>query len=143
VIPIQPVRGWKKGRFTIVASSRAAKGEWDDFVSKAPKAMKRAYERLSKSPLEVHGTRQFPLKGKRNKPFWEYEITAGDRLYYAVDLAHRVVVVAVLPHATAASSMIATVHDRRGTFDNIVADQEAQSATTPSAQPPTRKRKKR
>lgn len=123
MIPIEPAKGWKTGRFTIVASSNAAKGEWDTFVTKIPKAMKRAYERLTEHPLDVQGTRQFPLKGKRNKPFWEYEVSGGDRLYYAVDLTHHVVVVAVLPHATRSASMVETVQDRRDAFDGMVEEQ--------------------
>lgn len=128
MIPIKPARGWKTGRFRIVASSKAAKSEWDDFVNKIPKAMKRAYERLSEYPLDVQGSRQFPLKGKRNKPFWEYEVTGGDRLYYAVDLTNQVVVVAVLPHATRSAAMVGTVQDRRDAFDGLVARQEEQTS---------------
>ena len=94
--------------------------------------MKRTYERISEYPLDVQGTRQFPLKGKRNKPFWEYEVTGGDRLYYAVDLKNQVVVVAVLPHAIRSSSMIATIQDRRNAFDSIVASQEAALAPPPA-----------
>jgi hypothetical protein len=141
MIPIQPARGWKTGRFKIVASSNAAKDEWDDFVAKIPKQMKRVYERLSEYPLDVQGTRQFPLKGKRNKPFWEYEVSAGDRLYYAVDLTNQVVVVAVLPHATRSSSMVATAMDRRHAFDGLVLEQETRLAVPPApvAQPAKRR----
>lgn len=145
MIPIPPARGWKTGRFTVVASSNAAKNEWGDFVNKVPKAMKRAYERLSEYPLDVQGSRQFPLKGKRNKPFWEYEITGGDRLYYAVDLKNQVVVVAVLPHATRSATMVGTVQDRRDAFDGLIAEQEKQIADPPEpeiAQHPKVRRKK-
>ncbi|MBV9407661.1 MAG: hypothetical protein JO164_02490 [Candidatus Eremiobacteraeota bacterium] len=83
-------------------------------------------ERLSAFPLEVRGARQFPLKGKHNKPFWEYEITGGDRLYYAVDRRAKVVVVAVLPQATRSDAMTRTVRDRRDTFDALVATQESE-----------------
>ncbi len=143
MIPIQPARGWKTGRFRVVASSNAAKSEWDDFVRKIPKAMKRAYERLSEDPLDVHGTRQFPLKGKRNKPFWEYEVTGGDRLYYAVDLTNQVVVVAALPHATRSAAMVATVQDRRSAFDGVIAEQERQIATLPVSDAAAARRRRR
>jgi len=145
VIPIKPARGWKTGRFRVVASSSTAKSEWDDFVNKIPKAMKRAYERLSEYPLDVQGSRQFPLKGKRNKPFWEYEITSGDRLYYAVDLTNQVVVVAVLSHATRSATMVSTVQDRRNIFDSLIAEQEQRiTAPRPSgAAAPARMRRKR
>lgn len=125
MIPIVPARGWKTGRFTLAASSRAAKSEWDEFVTKRPKDMKRAYERLTAFPLDVAGSRQFPLKGKQLKPFWEYEISGGDRLYYAVDLRNHVVVVAVLSHAARSSSSHAdTVRNRRRAFDSVKAEQE-------------------
>ena len=133
MIPIAPARGWKTGRFRVVASSNAAKSEWDHFVKKIPKAMKRAYERLSEYPLDVQGSRQFPLKGKRNKTFWEYEVTGGDRLYYAVDLTNQVVVVAVLPHATRSAAMVSTVQDRRNAFDGLIAQQQQQITAPPPA----------
>lgn len=131
MIPIEPGRGWRTGRYRIVASSAAAKAEWDAFAAKLPKAMKAAYERLAEHPLDVRGTRQFPLKGKRNKPFGEYEISGADRLYYAVDLRSQVVVVAVLRHATHSEAMTGRVRDRRDSFDALVADQRI--GATPSA----------
>lgn len=131
MIPIQPGKGWRTGRYSIVASSASAKAEWDAFVQKLPKAMRAAYERLAEHPLEARGTRQFPLKGKRNKPFWEYEVTAGDRLYYAVDLRLRVVVVAVLPHAARSESMVGRVLSRRDAFDTTVSEQQAKAEPPP------------
>src|ERR1019366_1139679 len=122
--PIQPKPNWRSGAYTIVASSAQAKAEWDSFVAKVPTAMKVAYERLSSHPLEVSGTRQFPLKGTKLKPFWEYEITGGDRLYYAVDRQKQVVVVCVLPHATKSRSMTKTVESRSGSFKTLVEDQQ-------------------
>jgi mRNA-degrading endonuclease RelE of RelBE toxin-antitoxin system len=143
MIPIEPGRGWRTGRYRIVASSAAAKAEWDTFVHKLPKAMKAAYERLSEHPLEVRGVRQFPLKGKRNKPFWEYEVSGGDRLYYAVDLRRQVVVVAVLPHATKSDSMTERVRDRRDAFDAVVATQTQEDAAPPASAPVLAPRQRR
>jgi hypothetical protein len=144
VIPIEPLRGWRTGRYRRVASSAAAKGEWDAFVRKLPKAMKGVYERLSEHPLDVYGTRQFPLKGKRNKPFWEYEISGGDRLYYAVDLHQQVIVVSVMPHATRSEAMTKRVRDRRDAFDGLVAEQQAEAALHPPEPPaPVRSRRRK
>jgi hypothetical protein len=104
--------------------------------------MKAAFERLSEHPLDVQGSRQFPLKGKRLKPFWEYEITGGDRLYYAVDLVKKVIVVAVLPHATRSRSMTDTVEDRRDIFDSLVAEQSHEAPPSePAPLTPRRRRK--
>jgi mRNA-degrading endonuclease RelE of RelBE toxin-antitoxin system len=141
MIPIGAAKGWRQGRYTIVASSARAKGEWDAFVQKQPKAMKAAFERLSEHPLDVQGTRQFPLKGKQLKPFWEYEVTGGDRLYYAVDLVKKVIVVAVLPHATRSRSMTDTVEDRRDVFDMLV-EEQAKELDKQTPAPKKRARKK-
>jgi mRNA-degrading endonuclease RelE of RelBE toxin-antitoxin system len=143
MIPILAGKGWRKGRYRIVASSARAKSEWDSFVRKYPKAMKAAFERLSESPLDVQGTRQFPLKGKRLKPFWEYELTGGDRLYYAVDLVKKVIVVAVLAHATRSRSMTDTVEDRRDVFDSLVARQREDEPAVERAASKRRSSKKR
>jgi hypothetical protein len=120
--PIQALRGWRKGRYSIVASSATAKSEWDNFVRKFPKAMRAAYERLGEFPLEAYGSRQFPLKGKRNKPFWEYEITDGNRLYYAVDLRLQIIYVGVL-ETTKSESIVGRARDRRHIFDEIPDEQ--------------------
>lgn len=103
---------WKQGRYKLVSSSAKAHREWDAFVQKVPDAMKAAFERLSEHPLDAVGARQFPLKGKQLKPFWQYEITGGDRLFYAVDLKQKVVVVCVMPHAANSQAVAATVVPR-------------------------------
>ncbi len=90
-----PPPGSQPGKFKIVFSSSAAESEWIAFASKHPEASRDAFNRLSTNPLMRQPGRQFPLKGKANKPFWEFEATAADRIYYAVCLETLSVIVAV------------------------------------------------
>jgi mRNA-degrading endonuclease RelE of RelBE toxin-antitoxin system len=133
MIAITVPDNWRRGEYEVTASSAQAKSEWDSFVASIPKAMQAAFERLSEAPLTAYGSRQFPLKGKQNKPFWEYELTGGDRLYYAVDPQKHVVVVCVLKHSTNSSSMTRTVQARRSEFDAIVVEQTAQKVREATA----------
>jgi len=93
--PANPPPGCAPGRYQVVFSSAVAEGEWDSFAAKNPDAAQAAFKRLSNEPLSRQPGRQFPLKGKANKPFWEYEATASDRVYYAVCLKTQTVIVAV------------------------------------------------
>ncbi len=85
--------------------------------------MQTVFERLSEHPLEALGARQFPLKGKKLKPLWQYEITGGDRLFYAVDLETRVIVVCVMPHATDIQAAAATIEPRKKVVDEHISAQ--------------------
>jgi len=93
--PATPPPGCEPGRYSVVFSSAVAESEWDAFATRNPDAARDAYTRLSTEPLTRQPGRQFPLKGKANKPFWEYEATGGDRIYYAVCLDTQTVIVAV------------------------------------------------
>ena len=135
---------WRRGRYTIVASSAQSLREWEAFVEKAPTAMQSAFERLSEHPLGALGARQFPLKGKHLKPLWQYEVTGGDRLFYAVDLEEQVIVVCVMPHAADAQAAAATVEPRKRVVDDTIAAQEKalvqKTKPAPGAKKPKRKR---
>jgi hypothetical protein len=140
---IQGQSGWRQGRYILVSSSAQAHREWDAFVEKIPDAMKAAFERLSEYPLEPLGARQFPLKGKQLKPFWQYEITGGDRLFYAVDLKQRVVIVCVMPHAANAQAVAATIEPRGKNVVREIKAQELDAKKTERPAVKVSKKKKR
>jgi mRNA-degrading endonuclease RelE of RelBE toxin-antitoxin system len=140
LIPIPAPTGCKQGRYAIVASSARAKSDWDKFVANRPTAMKAAFERLSAHPLEILGARQFPLKGEANKGVWQYEVTGGDRLFYAIDLIERVVILTVVPHTANPQATSKLVKGRRKAFDAAVESQKAAKKSDPKGKPKRRSR---
>lgn len=114
---ILPLKGWAAGSYRLFASSAQVLKEWKEFVATRPDDARRCYERLSVAPLEPMGTRQFPLKGKANKPFWEYELSAGHRMHYGVK--KHVVAISVGPHMKKGDGADTTdlITRRRAGFD--------------------------
>jgi len=88
--------------------------------------MKAAFERISEHPLDILGARQFPLKGEANKGVWQYEITGGDRLFYAIDLIEQVVILTVVPHTANAQATGKMVKNRRKALDAAIESQTAE-----------------
>ncbi len=60
---------------------------------RAPENARRCYEDLCTAPMTRKPGRVFPLKGKRYKGAWEYEVTKGDRVFYVPDAQQQKVVV--------------------------------------------------
>lgn len=66
--------------------------DWDKLAAVEPNALAAAYDHLSTSPTAV-SARQMPLKGNlttgafegRIYHRWQYEVTAGGRIWYFVD----------------------------------------------------------
>jgi mRNA-degrading endonuclease RelE of RelBE toxin-antitoxin system len=137
LIPVRVPAGWKKGRYTVVASSAQAKRDWEQFLANRPTALKAAFERISEHPLDILGARQFPLKGEANKGVWQYEITGGDRLFYAIDLIEQVVILTVVPHTANAQATAKLVKGRRKALDTAIASQALERKKT---QKPKRRR---
>lgn len=117
-IPAEP--GWTRGRFTVVAASAAAEAEWRAFAVRYPESAKFAFERLSAEPLARQPGRQFQLRGKANRPFWELEATSGDRVYYAVDVNTMTVIVAVRRDAHSGAKVTDLIKRRRAAFDSLI-----------------------
>jgi len=84
--------------------------EWTAVCERLPENAVTAYERLTTSPLEPYGQRQFPMRGKL-KGFWQYEIGGGDRLHYTVE-HDTVYVVSVGPHPTSVAALQQTILKR-------------------------------
>ncbi|HEY9768823.1 MAG TPA: hypothetical protein V6C71_10050 [Coleofasciculaceae cyanobacterium] len=62
-------------------NSRVVKN-WRELVLSCPENAIRCYQHLSQNPmLRIRG-RIFPLRGKKYKGAWEYEITTADRVFY-------------------------------------------------------------
>lgn len=129
--PIPKDSDWVQGRYIVVASSAAAEAEWKALVIRAPEAAKAAFERLSSEPMTRQATRQFPLRGKANKPFWELEVTAGDRIYYAVNIKTMTVIVAVRNDVHTGADVAQLIKKRRNPFDASVAEAKMQEAPVP------------
>lgn len=73
-------------------NSRVRNG-WNELWEKAPESMARCQEHLENRPLQRVPGRVFPLKGKKYKGVWEYEVTGGDRVFYQPDGVKRTVLV--------------------------------------------------
>lgn len=79
------------------ATSDAASG-WDKVCAAAPGNSRTAWERITGDP-RFRDDRQHPLKGNLSKRVvngeeleqWQYEVTAGGRLWYCIDDSRRIV----------------------------------------------------
>jgi hypothetical protein len=93
---LTPVEDWENGPYMLLVASSTVEKEWTSFVGRSADRAKETFERLTTYPRDHIPGRQFPLKGKALKPFWEYEASAADRLWYAVsEQPQEVIVVGV------------------------------------------------
>jgi hypothetical protein len=119
-----------------MAASAAASAEWDAFADREPAAAKVTYERLSQEPLVRIPGRQFPLRGRGLKPFWEFEASPADRVYYAVHLTDQTVIVACCRDVHTGAKVGALIKNRRGTFGELpVPALEPAAVTAPLRKP--------
>lgn len=87
VAPPPATGGWDFRHGT----SEAAKG-WGKVCAAAPSNARAAWEKITSDPRE-RSTRQHPLKGSlgsrsvngQEMEQWQYEVTGGGRLWYAID----------------------------------------------------------
>lgn len=77
----------------IVASDKGVADDWDLWAKQEPNALAAAFDQLAKNPTEF-SSRQKRLEGKtygtgtyEGKTYdrWQYEVTAGGRIFYFVD----------------------------------------------------------
>ncbi|MBW4527098.1 MAG: hypothetical protein KME18_18230 [Phormidium tanganyikae FI6-MK23] len=66
----------------VVAKNRKVNRDWEAMMLKSPENANRCYEHLCTHPNARQPGRVFPLKGKKYKGVWEYELTGGDRVFY-------------------------------------------------------------
>ena len=90
----EPVaRPARTDEWEIVAADKGVSGEWTRFAKQDPNALATAYDQLSTNPTQL-SSRQKQLQGKtmgtgtyegRTYARWQYEVTAGGRIFYFVD----------------------------------------------------------
>lgn len=124
--PIPARAGWVQGRYALSAGSASARAEWEEFAEREPTAAKETFERLSSEPLTRQPKRQFPLRGQAQKPFWEYEATGADRVWYAVNIQNMTVIVACRRDIHTGDRVAKVIKKRRKGFD------EAPAPSTPA-----------
>ncbi len=77
----------------IVAKNRRVNRDWEDLMQRHPENTRRCYQHLQTMPTTRQPKRVFPLKGKKYKGVWEYELTGSDRVFYIPDEIHLKVIV--------------------------------------------------
>ena len=68
--------------WTVVGSNSRVVKNWRQLVLSCPENAIRCYQHLSSNPMQRSPGRIFPLRGKKFKGAWEYEITGSDRVFY-------------------------------------------------------------
>jgi hypothetical protein len=66
----------------VVAKNRRVNRDWEALMQRHPENSSRCYNDLCTEPTTRQPRRVFPLKGKKYKGVWEYELTGGDRVFY-------------------------------------------------------------
>lgn len=69
----------------VVAKNRRVLRDWEALMQRHPENTSRCYHNLHTAPTTRQPGRVFPLKGKKYKGVWEYEVTKGDRVFYIPD----------------------------------------------------------
>ncbi len=77
----------------VLAKNKRVNKSWEELVHQAPESCQRCYAHLSQQPLQRLQGRAFPLKGKKYKGAWEFEVTSGDRVFYVPNTTRKVVIV--------------------------------------------------
>lgn len=88
-----PMSGPVEGEWRVVAKTARVNKSWEGIIARSPENAVRCYEHLKGTPLKRQQGRVFPLKGKKYRGCWEYEVTSGDRVFYTVDKGAKVVTV--------------------------------------------------
>lgn len=79
--------------WTVVARNKRVNKDWEQLLSRSPENVRRCYENLCNQPMQRQPGRVFPLRGKKYKGAWEYEVTGSDRVFYVPDPKESKVVV--------------------------------------------------
>jgi len=77
----------------VVAKNRRVNRDWEALIQRNPENARRCYKALETAPITRQPGRIFPLKGKKYRGVWEYEVTGGDRVFYVPDETQLKVVV--------------------------------------------------
>jgi hypothetical protein len=66
----------------VVAKNRRVNRDWEALMQRHSENSSRCYHDLHTAPTNRQPGRVFPLKGKKYKGVWEYEVSKGDRVFY-------------------------------------------------------------
>jgi len=77
----------------VVAKNRRVNRDWEALIQRNPENARRCHKDLRTAPITRQPGRVFPLKGKKYRGVWEYEVTGGDRVFYVPDETQLKVVV--------------------------------------------------
>jgi hypothetical protein len=77
----------------VIAKNRRVNRDWEALIQRNPENARRCYKDLQTAPITRQSGRVFPLKGKKYRGVWEYEVTGGDRVFYVPDETQLKVVV--------------------------------------------------
>lgn len=69
----------------VVAKNRRVNRDWEALIQRNPENARRCYKDLQTAAIARQPGRVFPLKGKKYRGVWEYEVTGGDRVFYVPD----------------------------------------------------------
>lgn len=69
----------------VVAKNSRVNRDWEALMQRYPENSRRCYHDLCTAPTTRKPKRVFPLKGKKYKGVWEYEVSKGDRVFYIPD----------------------------------------------------------
>lgn len=83
----------EKSDWLIVAKNKKVNAAWEALMARAPENTLRCYQVLCTAPTTRLPGRTFPLRGKKYKGCWEYEVTKGDRVFYLPSEEERKVIV--------------------------------------------------
>jgi len=85
VLLTAPVLYVENSTWLVVAKNRRVDRSWQALMQQHPENTRRCYRDLCEAPMARQPGRVFPLKGKKYKGVWEYEVTSGDRVFYVPD----------------------------------------------------------
>src|SRR5271157_874835 len=74
--------GARAALWTVVARNERVNRCWQELINSATSNTARCYDYLRSTPMLRRPGRTFPLRGKKYAGAWEYELTAGDRVFY-------------------------------------------------------------
>jgi len=75
--------------WTVVAHNERVNRNWEALIQSAASNTAKCYDYLRSTPMLRTPRRVFPLKGKKYAGAWEYELTAGDRIFYTPNPQNR------------------------------------------------------
>ena len=83
----------------VVAQNERINRDWEALIKDAGSNTAKCYDHLRSTPMLRRPGRIFPLRGKKYAGAWEYELTAGERVFYVPDpQARKVTVYYAGPH---------------------------------------------